>query len=58
MINATPKPLNPLVRGGGGVPRLLWRGAELVGLSPRTVQPVVIRYTDRDIAAHDVYGDT
>jgi hypothetical protein len=32
--------------------------AAVEGCGTSGVQPVVIRFTDRDIAARDVYGDT
>jgi hypothetical protein len=65
VVNTTPRPLYPRERAGnhciGWVgPRAGLDGcAKLapLGLDPRTVQPVAIRYTDRAIAAPSYHKD-
>ena len=65
MVNATPLPLFtpgkdvvPVVQETRWAPQPVWTGAENLvpptpgGFDPRAVQPVAIRYTDRNIPAH------
>jgi hypothetical protein len=61
-ISAVPWSLNPhgtdlvpIVQEAGWTPGLVWMGAGNLAISPSTVQPIVQRYNDRSVLAHQIH---